>query len=300
MLKLIIAKWPTFESSPDIYNVSLPDLTTIFNEIPQASKSRPAFFDLVCCLVERNGHDFCGLFTFCPSDKLDKHQMQRMLDLVQYDEIPPNVFQALSNRLYCDVDPSSEISDDPPQLPPESPPTVGRFHPTPIPSPAPGPPRGFMPQSVTVSPSGMPYRVESQPLQTPGPVLQQGIEHQPAPVPASGASQQFKPQPINVSASEARQGFEPPAMSDLAPKRVEQASIPIPVSETQHRFELTPIIDDDDDDDDGESFSILPEAKSPSGSPKGSPRKPEPGSLRAGRAGTPRLPRHLRKKQTPT
>jgi hypothetical protein len=102
-LDFVVENWELVKSDEKLVELSLTDLKMIFGRIPAECKRGYEFFDLVCGIVSRRGHEFATLFVFCPTARLEKTQMEQMLPLIAYDEIPCDVLLALQDRLICET-----------------------------------------------------------------------------------------------------------------------------------------------------------------------------------------------------
>ena len=112
LIDYVVKNWSQFVHRPEIETLPLHCLEEIFGHKGFRCGDVDAFFQLVCRIVETNGHEYCALFRFVDMTRLDSKQMEELLDLVNFDEVPLVLFEQFERRLMCEVADMEEEQDD--------------------------------------------------------------------------------------------------------------------------------------------------------------------------------------------
>lgn len=144
----VATNWNQFQKNPEIKNLPIAVLEDIFSHDNFKPDDESTLFELIESIVKTKGHEFSRLFTHCLMAQLSSEQIQRLIDLVSYDEIPIELLESFDDRLLAPLVEEEEEEEAPP--PPSSarqpPRPASSSVPVPAPAPAPAPAPPIAPQ----------------------------------------------------------------------------------------------------------------------------------------------------------
>ena len=111
----LATNWTELKDSEEMKNLPVPILESILHSENFADQNESEIFNWIHELCETKGMEYRQLYAYSYFQQYTRSQMKQCIDDISYDEVPPDVWEQLKERMILPVNPEADDEEEDPE-----------------------------------------------------------------------------------------------------------------------------------------------------------------------------------------